>query len=286
MTAQAIDNTSFPPILVTGGTGTLGRMVVAELAGRGLRVRAASRHAQASSDLVEHVIADLDTGAGVDAALDGVRIVIHCAGGRLGDDRKAATLVAAASAAGVRHLVHISVVGADRVPVTGRIDRGMFGYFASKRAAEEVIAAARVPWTTLRATQFHELILLTAHQMAKLPVIPVPSARFQPVAAAEVATSLVNLALDEPAGLAPDIAGPRIYTMRELLRSYLRAQGRRRLLLPVRLPGAAARAIRGGANLAPDRAVGRTTWEEYLVKSSRAGKSGGQRSGMASAAAR
>lgn len=255
----------FPPILVTGGTGTLGRQVIARLTGSGLRARALSRHARDSTELVEHVTADLDTGEGVEAALQGVLLVIHCAGGRIGDDRKAATLVAAARQAGVQHLVNISVVGADRVPVTSRVDRTMFGYFASKLAAEAVVAESGIPWTTLRATQFHELILTTVRAMARLPVVPVPQARFQPVAGAEVAERLVELALGEPAGLAPDIAGPRIHPLRELVRSYAQARGLRRVVLPLRIPGAAARAVRSGANLAPDRAVGRETWETFLA---------------------
>ncbi|MBV8527828.1 MAG: NAD(P)H-binding protein [Candidatus Dormibacteraeota bacterium] len=255
----------FPPILVTGGTGTLGRQVIARLTARGLRARALSRHPGDDTDLVEYCTGDLDTGAGVGAAVKGVLLVIHCAGARVGDDRKAATLVAAARPAGVQHLVNISVVGADRVPVKSSIDRAMFGYFASKLAAEAVIAGSGIPWTTLRATQFHELVLITARAMAKLPVVPVPAARFQPVAGAEVAERLVELALGEPAGLAPDIAGPRIYPMRDLVRSYVQARGLHRVLLPMRMPGAAARAVRAGANLAPESATGRETWEAFLA---------------------
>ena len=63
---------------------------------------------------------------------------------------------------------------------------------------------------------------------------------------------------------APDLAGPRVYPMAQLLRGYLRAAGKRLPLVPVRLPGQAARAVRAGANLAPERAVGRRTWEEFL----------------------
>ena len=102
----------------------------------------------------------------------------------------------AASRAGMRHLVYISVVGADRIPVASGIDRAMFGYFASKLAAEQIVADSGLPWTTLRATQFHDLILMTVQQMARLPVIPVPAGfRFQPIDAGEVATRLVELAL-------------------------------------------------------------------------------------------
>ena len=143
----------------------------------------------------------------------------------------------------------------------------MFGYFASKRAAERVAASSGLPWTILRATQFHELFLLTAQFMAKLPVLPVPARfRFQPVAAEEVAARLVELALGAPAGLVPDIGGPKVYGMDEILRAYLRAAGKRRPLIPVWIPGKAARAIRAGANLTPERAVGRQTWEEFLAE--------------------
>jgi uncharacterized protein YbjT (DUF2867 family) len=160
------------------------------------------------------------------------------------------------------------VVGADRMPVVSRADRAMFGYFESKRAAERVIEEAGLPWTTLRAAQFHELMLMTARGLTKLPIVPVPTgARFQPVAADEVAERLVELALGEPAGLVPDIAGPRIYPLRELIRGYLRTFGKHRVLVPLRLPGRAARALRDGANLAPDRAAGRRTWEDFLAAS-------------------
>jgi uncharacterized protein YbjT (DUF2867 family) len=255
-----------PRILVTGGTGTLGALVVRRLHDGGRAVRVLSRRAPADTPGVEHVRADLDTGEGVDAALTGDGVVVHCAGGRTGDDRKARSLVRSASRRGGMHLVNISVVGADRVPVESRLDRVLFGYFASKRAAEEVVAGSGLPWTTLRATQFHDLLLMTARQMTRLPLVPVFSGfRFQPVDAGEVADRLVALAAGEPSLLVPDIAGPRVYTMSELVRTYLESRRKRRRLVSVRLPGRAARALRAGANLAPDRAVGRRTWEAFLA---------------------
>jgi uncharacterized protein YbjT (DUF2867 family) len=183
-----------------------------------------------------------------------------------GDDVKTRNLVRAASRAGGEHLVYISVVGADRVPVENAVDRGTFGYFAAKRRAEEAIAESGLPWTTLRATQFHESVLAVFQQMAKMPVMPVfAGVRFQPVAGGEVAERLADLAVGEPAGLLPDFAGPRVYGMDELARGYLGAAGKRRVVLPVRLPGRAAAAVRAGANLAPDRAVGIRTWEDHLA---------------------
>ncbi len=280
---QAHGATGASPILVTGGTGTLGRLVVSRLRDAGCTVRVLSRHSRAAGEGIEVVTGDLATGAGIAVAVEGAEIIIHCAGSSKGDEEKALNLVRAASQAGTQHLVYISVVGADRIPVVSGIDRALFGYFASKLAAERVVAGSGLPWTTLRATQFHELILMVARQMAKLPVIPVAAGfRFQPVDAGEVASLLVELALGTPAGLVPDMAGPKVYGMDELLREYLRARRQHRPIVPIRLPGQAARALRAGANLAPDRAVGRPTWEEFLAEHVSAPRD--SRSGVASGA--
>jgi len=254
------------PVLVTGGTGTLGRLVVGRLRDAGRDVRVLSRSGQHVRDGVEFVTGDLATGEGIAAAVDGAEIIVHCAGGPKGDEVKARNLVRAVSPARTAHLVFISVVGADRVPMASWLDRAMFGYFGSKLAAERIVAGSGLPFSTLRATQFHDLVLSTAQQMAKLPVIPAPAIRFQPIEADEVAARLTELTLGEPAGLVPDMGGPRVYDMAELLRGYLRAAHRHRAIVPVRQPGKAARAFRAGANLAPERAVGRRTWENFLAE--------------------
>ena len=253
-------------ILVTGGTGTLGRHVVSHLRAAGRDVRVLSRRPHEAANGIEYMIGDLTTGDGIRAAVAGCATIVHCAGGAKGDGDKARNLVRAASSVGVQHLVYISVVGADRIPIVSGIDRAMFGYFGSKLAAERVVAESGLHWTTLRATQFYDLLLTVAQQMTKLPIIPVPAgSRFQPVDASEVAERMAELALGEPSGLVPDLAGPKIYTLAELVKSYLSAVGKRRPLVPVHIPGQAARAIRAGANLAPDRATGKRTWEEFLA---------------------
>lgn len=258
--------------LVTGGTGTLGSRVVPHLREAGLTVRVLSRHPHQDADGIKFVTGDLTTGEGVAAAVEGAEIIVHCAGSNKGDEQKTLNLVQTASRAGesgvrLRHLVYISVVGADRVPVESSLDRAMFGYFASKLAAERVVAESGLPWTTLRATQFYDLLLLVTRQMAKLPMIPLPSGfRFQPVDAGEVAARLAELALGTPQGLAPDFGGPAVYSTAGLLRGYLHAVGKRRPTIPLWLPGKAARAVRAGANLAPEQAVGQRTWEEFLAE--------------------
>jgi uncharacterized protein YbjT (DUF2867 family) len=163
------------PILVTGGTCMLGRLVVQRLREAGNQVRVLSRRSYDGKDGVEFVTGDLATGGGVQQAVAGAEVIVHCAGSSSGDEVKTRHLVQALSPSRVRHLVYISVVGADRVPVASGMDRAMFGYFQSKLAAERVVAESGLPWTTLRATQFHDLMFMAISKMANLPVVPVPS---------------------------------------------------------------------------------------------------------------
>ena len=246
------------PILVTGGTGTLGSQVVPRLREAGHEVRVLSRHGHESGDGVEYVTGDLLKGEGIEPAVAGVETILHLAGGPKGDDEATRNLMRAASRAGARHVVYISVIGADRVPL---------GWLKSKLAAERAVSDSGVPWTTLRAAQFHDLLLTVVQKMSKMPVIPVPGGlRFQPVDSGEVAARLAELTLGEPAGLVPNLAGPKVYEMRDLIHGYLKARGKHRLMLAVPLPGKAGRAYRAGENLSLDAVVGQRTWEDFLAE--------------------
>lgn len=262
------------PVLVTGGTGTLGSAVVEQLRDRGGDVRVLSRHEHASEPGtesrggLEYAVGDLGAGRGIDAAVRDVSVVVHCAGGPRGDDKKARTLVGALRRTGVvEHLAVISIVGIDRIPRSSALDRTMFGFYGTKVATEQVIVDSGLPHTILRATQFHDLVLTVSKALARLPVVPMPAGvQVQPVDVRDVAPRLVDLALDEPAGRAPDLGGPEIYPLRDLVRSYLSAAGIRRRLITVPLPGPGARALVTGANLTPEHADGTRTWEEFLAE--------------------
>ncbi|MFJ4782924.1 SDR family oxidoreductase [Streptomyces sp. NPDC088794] len=246
------------PILVTGGTGTLGRHVVPLLRSAGHEVRVLTRHGRPPADGVEYVTGDLLKGEGVAAALDGTETVLHLSGGPKGDDEATRTLVRAARVSGVRHLIYISVVGADRVPLA---------WLRTKLASEQAIADSGIPFTTLRAAQFHDLALTMVEKMARLPVLPAPGGlRLQPVDTREVAARLAELTLAAPAGPVPDLTGPELYDLPALVRPYRRILGRRnRPTLPVRVPGKVGRAYRAGANLTVEGAErGKRTWEEFL----------------------
>ncbi|GAA4231723.1 NAD(P)H-binding protein [Actinomadura meridiana] len=246
-------------MLVTGGTGTIGSQVVPLLRDAGREVRVLSRRQHEPGGGVEYAVGDVLKDEGLDAALDGIETLVHLAGGVRGDDVATRNLVRAASRGGVRHLVLISVTGADRMPQR---------FLRTQLKAEQAVAASGVPWTTLRAAQFHDFALKLIRMMAKPPIVPVgKDLRLQPVDPRDVAERLVELALGEPAGLVPDMAGPKVYVLPELVRGYLEASGKRRVLLPFRVPGKAGRAYRDGDNLPREGAVlGTRTWEEFLAE--------------------
>lgn len=239
-------------ILVTGGTGTLGRLVSARLRADGHEVRVLSRHAP------DHPVDLREGGAALDAAMAGVDTVVHCASSpRGGDERAAAHLIAAARRAGARHLVYISIVGVDRVP---------YRYYRTKLAVEKLVEQSGLGWTVLRATQFHDLLVQAFQALAKVPVMLLPAGvSDQPVEVAEVADRLAELAVGEPAGRVDDMAGPEVRTVESLARAFLTASGRRCAVLNLRLWGAAYRSFRAGDHLASERAVGKGTFEDYLA---------------------
>lgn len=249
------------PLLVTGGTGTIGSRVVPILREAGSAVRILSRHPGLDEPGIQHVEGDTVAGRGLADALDGVEVVLHLAGGAKGDDVAARNLATAASVAGVRHLILISVIGADRMPI---------GYFRAKAAAEQTIAGSGVPWTVLRVAQLHDLALPIIRGMAKLPLLPVPGGlRFEPVHVDEVAARLAELALGAPQGRVADLAGPEVLTIHELADAYASATGgRQRRTLPIRIPGGVGRAYRAGENLAGEHVQrGERTWREFVLQS-------------------
>jgi uncharacterized protein YbjT (DUF2867 family) len=238
-------------IAVAGGTGLVGRLVVDAARGRGHDVVVLARS--------EGV--DLTTGAGLADRLAGVDVVIDTSN-RATHERAEAeaffggvtrTLLAAESAAEVGHHVALSIVGIDDVDTD---------YYAGKRVQERVLAEGEVPWSVLRATQFHEFAEQALHFVSVGPFSLVPRMLSQPVAAQEVAVALVEIAEGEPVGRAPELGGPERLQMVGLAR---RVAGRRRVI-GVRVPGAAGRAMRSGA-LCPTGPGprGRITFDEWLA---------------------
>lgn len=243
------------PILVTGGTGVIGRRVVPLLGAAGREVRVLSRRGGTDAPGVHHVIGDTLRGEALDAAFEGASTVLHLAGAAKGDDVAARHVIDAAQRAGTRHLVLISVTGAGDVPI---------GYVRRKAASERIVQESAVPYTIVRVAQLHSLLLPVIAKLAGLRVSPA-DVRLEPIDGAAVAARLAELTLNSPAGRAADLAGPEILTFAEAVTQYNAALGRDRRVLGMPLPGVLGRAYRAGANLASE-AVDRRgpTWREFL----------------------
>jgi uncharacterized protein YbjT (DUF2867 family) len=250
-----------PQILVTGGAGHLGRLVVKHLSQAGYRVRGMSRRANPGEQWpgAEWKQADLVTGAGLPRAVQGMDVVVHLAGkGNWQVDFEGTRrLVNAARQVGVSHLVFISVVGIDRVPWAGG---------KAKLASEDLISHSGIPWSILRATQFHYGIDLLLRMLTKLPLVALVPTDFplQPVAEEEVAQRLVEIVQAGPSGRLPDMGGPEVYTSGEWARIWLRQREMHRAIIPIFLPGKTASALRQGGNTCPQQATGTVSWQAWL----------------------
>lgn len=252
-------------VLVTGGTGVLGHALVPRLLDAGYTVRIMSRRPSAQRpgdgyDAVEWATGVLADDIGVADAVAAVDTIIHAASDAAPRSRAdvdgTRNLVHAAASAGVTHLLYVSIIGVDRNP---------FFYYRKKLAAEAIVAQGGVPWTILRAAQFHGFIDFLLSGMDRLPLFLVPK-RFtlQPIAPDDVADAILRRVQAGPEGRADDVAGPQVRRLGELARSWLQARGRQRRIWNLPVPGRAGRAFRNGAQTAPDHATGTMTWEDWL----------------------
>lgn len=251
-------------LLVTGGTGVLGRALAVAAGQRRQRVRLGSRRPPPGGPAdPEWVGMDIATGAGLAEALAGVDCVIHAAT----DPRRPAVvdvagtrrLLEAAHAAGVRHLVFVSVVGIDRIPVA---------YYRHKLVAERIVEDGPVPYSILRITQFHPFVDTLLAGASRFPVVmPLPAGfSIQSVAPSDAATRLLDCAAAGPAGRRPDFGGPEVLTLREAATAWKAARSVRKRIVPVPVLGRVGAGFRAGANTAPEGERGTVRWEDWLAQ--------------------
>jgi uncharacterized protein YbjT (DUF2867 family) len=211
---------------------------------------------------------DVITGSGLAGALEGSQVVIDVTNTTALSARRArrffetstGNLLDAEERAGVAHHVTLSIVGIDDIDSA---------YYAGKLAQERSVASARVPYTIVRAAQFHEF---AAQQLAaaKGPIAFLPRVLMRPVAAREVADYLVEVAEGGSRERATDLVGPRDEVLADLARRQLRADGARRKVVEIPLPGRFGRGMASGslrgATLCRE---GRVTFDEWLSSGSR-----------------
>jgi len=258
-------------VLVTGGTGSLGKPLVRALksAGHGVRVMSRRlRRASAAAD-TEWAQADVASGDGVRAGLDGVDAVVHAATDPRHPDAVDVSgtrhVIEAARSIGVGHLIFVSIVGIDDIPLA---------YYKRKVSAEAIVTGSGVPYTIVRATQFHALIDMLLSFVVRVPVVmPLPAGvMFQSVAESEVAERLVVCLADGPRGRAADFGGPHILSLREMARMWMDVKGVRKTMIPVPIPGRVAAGFRAGRNTTPHGVRGAIRWREWLDARAMTGK--------------
>lgn len=253
-------------ILVTGGNGGLGHALVPLLQKAGHIVRIMSRQPRPANLApgLEWATADLGTGVGLAEAVVGIHEIINAASSprertREVDVEGTGKLVQVADLARVNHLIHVSIVGIEKIPNA---------YYTAKVGAEEKVKAGAVPYTILRATQFHTLIdsfILAPYRNLPFAFAPLDF-QFQPIETAEVAARLANLVGQPAAGLLPDMGGPEVLTVAQLAKAWFTTQGKHPLLMPLHMPGGFGHALRHGYNTCPDHKDGALTWAQWLQR--------------------
>lgn len=269
-------------ILITGGTGELGSNLVNPLLSADYTVRVMSRKSSATNRWpnVEWAQADLATGYGLHAAVADVDTIIHTATnpGLTYDNvtvnafvRKALLqhdesvdvqgtkrLLEQARTAGVGHCIYISIVGIEHIP---------FAYYHHKLEAEALVRAAGIPWTIARATQFYSLIDTLICMSAKWPVATLATDfRVQPNDPQDFANQLCAIVAQGPVGRLADFGGPEVLTLGDMAHSWLDAQGMKKRIVRMPLPGKTARELRQGALTCPGEARGTIMWQEWLER--------------------
>ncbi len=250
-------------VLVTGGTGALGRHVVTLLRSSGHRARILSRNPRENVDAVQ---GDLGTGAGLINAVAGMDAIIHAASATAQPTKLRTTdvvgtrrLLAMAREEGIRHVVYVSIVGMEGIA---------YPYYKTKLATEAVVQENIVPWSILRATQFHTLMETFLGGFSVLPLFAtVPFKwRFQPVDPREVAARLIDVVTHEPAGRLPDFGGPEARSFKSIAESWLKARKLDKRLINLPLPFKFSRQFAQGRLLCPEHTDGKITFERYLAE--------------------
>lgn len=250
-------------VLVTGGTGNLGKWVVEYLLQQNYDVSILTTQTNSFPKKdIKIFKGDLANNLGLTQATAEADIIIHCASNSRSfektDIEGTSNLLSSINRERTQHFIYISIVG---------VDKSNYPYYRAKYAVEKMIASSGIPYTILRATQFHGFVLNMLQSFVNDSfnnVIKIPSGmRFQSVDIREVAKRLVDC-MEEDAGLLPDFGGPEILPFEEMVQKYLDITGTKAVLQPVNTIGERYDLFRSGVNLCPENAYGKITWEHFL----------------------
>jgi len=136
----------------------------------------------------------------------------------------------------------VSMVGCDQVPIS---------YFRVKADQERAVRQGAVPWSIVRSTQFHELVGTVIAAAGRWRVLPMPPGVLQPVACADAARAVADVAEGAPLNTCLTVAGPEVSEVRDLARTWRKVTGHRAALIQMPVPGAVGRALRSGTLTTP-----------------------------------
>jgi uncharacterized protein YbjT (DUF2867 family) len=235
------------------GTGLIGSQVISDLTAAGHDVTGHSRSTGV----------DLLTGDGLDDAVRGAEVVVDVTNSPTFDDasldffRTSVTnLLAAAQAAGVRHIVTLSIVGVDLVPD--------MAYYRAKALQEDLVKAGPIPYSIVRATQFMEFVASSMDWTTDGDVVRLPATPIQPISSADVAAAVADVAAGTPLRGTRNIAGPEVFTLDELGRITLAATGDNRHVVTDETAGLFA-LVKGNVLTAPEGAyLASTHFRDWL----------------------
>ena len=246
-------------ILVTGSTGKLGSALIKQLMGPSYEVTATSRTKPEGLEHASWVYSDLLTGEGLEEAVKDAEVIIHAATSPLkhakqievsGLERFLSKMPQ------VKHFIYPSIVGIEEIP---------FKYYKLKYEAEEIVKNSGIPYSIVRATQFHEFVdnLLLSRTYFNTYIIP-GSIKFQTVDTDDFANHLIGLISRGPQGRTDDFGGPEVMTLKEMAELKIRSNNESNKVLSLPLPGNLYKALLNGKNTNLKQKNGKKTFQQYL----------------------
>ncbi len=251
-------------VMVTGGTGRLGRLLVPKLVAAGHSVRILTRRSDPGYPPIVHVYrGDLASGDIDESVFHGVSVLVHAAS----DSRSAdetdiegmKRLIQGAHNHWSPHFIYVSLVGVDRLRDVP--------YYRAKYEAEQLLMESDLWWTVFRTTHWHQLVLewLRLPDEARSRVLAT-GMRFQPIDADEVAERIVQLTFANPGRKSPDFGGPEVLSAERLAEIYGEVSGEPVPHIGQPVSERMAAAFRGTDHLTPERPFGKVTWREFLER--------------------
>lgn len=242
--------------VVTGASGVLGAALATRLNESGLVPTGLGRKPKPSGFVGHWLQCDLTDPARVQSCLAGSDVVVHCASSPFEPekDRIAMQNLIAVAKDTRCHLVYVSICSMESAAPYN-------DYYKSKLADERDLETSGVSYGIVRITQFHPFVSRLLSRLVVGPFILAPKLQFQPIDVEFAAEVLCKFAMDRKTGRSPDVHGPQSLQQRELIHTWLRRMGMKKILLPIPRIGK----LKQLGRIEPvEGLTGGRTWQQWL----------------------